>query len=514
MLQETFFKVLIVGSTKSGKSSLINYSADSRFDETYTPTIGADFSTKAIGDIRIQFWDLAGPKRFQNMSKVYFDNSKACILVIDNTNIETFDTAGWRECIRNWERRNGSKQIEVFLIALNKIDLEEGAVIQGEDLKNTPLEWAIDYEIPVVKTSAKTGQGVKDLFALLTNMLIEKESISQEPQPVNEDNILYIPRSWNSETREKLQLSEKIEALNIEQTKQHLNEQAIKNLHENIGRYNKIKTFERSSPLDKGVRGNDDESKSKLSKETIKENVRESNAKQSASSISRAGFREQTIEHYCPPSESEKIKNIPELNFNLLLEIIRENKAEEKKLKPDELTQYFIAYNIFNRFNMEMDSIRCLDKIISIAEESGSLAWKSYALNEYAEIFKDKEEYDAAIDYYKNALEIDRELNDPESIANDLHNIASLHYNQENYSKALKFFQEALKIDKDLNILSNQANRQWWIGSVFSKINKTQSALTYLKKALRLYNKLGYSEEAKEIQSFINNIDTVQNKQL
>ena len=514
MLQETFFKVLIVGSTKCGKSSLINYSVDSRFDEKYAPTIGADFSTKSIGDIKIQFWDLAGPKRFQNMSKVYFDNSKACILVIDNTNIDSFNTDGWRDCIRNWEREKGSKQIEIFLIALNKTDLEDEAVLQNDDLNNTPLEWAIDYNIPVVKTSAKTGQGVEDLFTLLTNLLIDEEGLSQEPQPLNEDNILYIPESWDSETRKKLQLSEKMETVKIEQTKQHLNEDALEKLHENIGRYNKIKTFERSSPLDKAIRGEEGKTKSKMSKDTIKANVRESNAKKSPTKINRAGFREQTIDHYCPPSESEKIKKISELNFNLLLEIIRENTAEERKLKPDEITQYFIAYNIFNRFNMEMESIKCLDKIISLAEDTGSLAWKSYALNEYAEIFKDKNEYSAAIDYYKDALEIDRELNDPESIANDLHNIASLHYNQENYSKALKFFQDALKIDKELNILSNQANRQWWIGSVFSKINKTQSALTYLKKALRLYNKLGYSEEAKEIQSFINNIDTIQNKQV
>jgi len=511
MSEERFFKVLIVGATKSGKSSIINYSVNSRFEQNIEPTIGADFSTKQMGKIKVQFWDLAGPERFQNMSKVYFDNSKACIMVIDNTDIDTFDTHGWRDCIKNWERENG-QQIGSYLIALNKVDHEEEAVIQNGVIKDTPLEWAIDHKIPVIKTSAKTGRGIRALLRLLVNILIQKEGLPQEPLNVNDENILYIPDSWDVQKRKQLQLSASKEDIAVKPIRKHLNDQALKQLHKNFERLNKIQTFERANPSERASKKDGDEPKSMVSKESIKKEVRDSNKKDSSSKLGRGGFREQTIDHYCPPSESDKIKNITELNFELLLKIIRSNITEEGKLKPDKLTQYFIAYNIFNKFKMDSDSIRCLEQIISLAEETGSQEWISYALNSSAEILKNKGEYDAAIHYYKNALEIDRELDDPEAIANELHNIASIYYNQENYSKALNFFKQALQIDKELNILSNQANRQWWIGSVFSKINKTQNALTYLKKALHLYNQLGCSEEAEEIQSVINNIQTVHNK--
>lgn len=281
-MQENFYKILVVGPTKSGKSTLIHYFLTSNYDRNIDQTIGADFSTKQIGELTFQFWDIAGPERFQDMSKVYFANSTACILVVDNSNRESFDTDGWKECIWNWEQKNTGKNIGLYMIALNKTDIEEQAVIQDGVLKNTPLEWAIDYEIPVVKTSAKTGKGIKDLKALLVNRLIEKEEIPHKALLLNSENVLYIPESWDLKTRKTFQTSEKMPKIETEQTKKHLNDQALKRMHENIERFNRARTFERSKPVKNAGDEEGSKSTSVVSKDTIKASVRESDTKGSS----------------------------------------------------------------------------------------------------------------------------------------------------------------------------------------------------------------------------------------
>ncbi|MBN1214424.1 MAG: GTP-binding protein [Candidatus Lokiarchaeota archaeon] len=199
------YKSIVIGSGGTGKTALINRYIHSIFDPTTKLTIGYDFYVGKMGEITLQIWDFGGQSRFQNVALTAFYGAKAVIYVVDYTRENTLDTAGWKELLWDYEK-NKSEIIKTSIIALNKIDFEEESISRSNDINGNKLKWAIDKQIPIVKTSAKTGQGVNDLFALLRNMIIYENKLSYKSYPINMNNITYIPDSWNFEKREKLNL--------------------------------------------------------------------------------------------------------------------------------------------------------------------------------------------------------------------------------------------------------------------------------------------------------------------
>jgi Ras-related protein Rab-7A len=89
-------KVIILGDSGVGKTSLMNQYVSNRFSEQYKATIGADFLTKEvmIDDklVTLQIWDTAGQERFQSLGVAFFRGADACILVYDMTDGKTFES--------------------------------------------------------------------------------------------------------------------------------------------------------------------------------------------------------------------------------------------------------------------------------------------------------------------------------------------------------------------------------------------------------------------------------------
>ena len=569
-MQEIFFKILMVGPKGAGKSSLLHYTTNCEFDPTITPTAGTDFCIKKAGrvdgvkEIKFQIWDLAGSKTFQNISKAYFSEAKACIFVVDKTRPTTFDTEGWNECLWGWETQNPNENIEFCLIALNKADLGNGIAIRNKSLRDTPLKWVKDKEIPIIETSAKTGQGIDDLFALLTNMLIYRENLKLEPKQIALKNIIYIPDSWSSEKKHNLNLMEKkeefasqssrelkVQAINEESEESHLgvenqevsnvetSERISESLHnttadKKLSEQSEEISVERESIQTK-IRTQSQEvsesredvelsiEKSQKNSEYIEESIirdvilyddalesllestRSENIVQPATS--KDNLKERIIETYCPDSISFKIKQISELTFEILRKIIQQYINEENILYQNEIDRYYISSKIFSYFDKNNEAINCLNRIISIARSNTNKEWESFAATRSAEILKQGKKFEEAIDYYKKALNVYKEMNNLEMQTSTLNNIASVYYKLEEYSKALTYFKEALQVDKKLGDISSQANREYWIGAIFSKINQKQDALLHLKNALNLYNQIGRREEAEEVRSFIDNLE-------
>lgn len=563
IMDESFYKVLMVGPEAGGKSSLLHFTKHCAFDPTLSSTAGADFCIKEVGKaengdlIKLQMWDLAGSKAFQGISKAYLPNSKACIFVVDASNPNTYDTTGWKDFIWEWEAQNADQTIGLYIIALNKVDLEDKATISNM-LEEYPLEWATDKKIPIVSTSAKTGQGVKDLFALLTNMLIYEKNINLKPQSIDLKNIVYIPESWSDEKRRKLNLVKVKEGLIMDNSKESLTQTPTESSHPSISHNNDQSYIHQEEPQQSEVSSQGVSSTSKQFHETNamtkdipsnKENLlkKESDFQDFSKSSedmeqriehpppkpeipeesiiknlileefsdivtnpnlpSKEKLKDILLERFCPKTELYKIKQIQNLTVEKLLELIKNNIDEEVLSDPSEIDRYFISYKIFNSFNKTDESFRSLNQIISIADSNQNLEWKSFAVVECAEIFKQKNQFDKAIQYYEKAIEIDKSLEKLDNVAFNLNHIASIYYKRENYSKALNYFQDALKVDKELGNIANQANREYWIGAIFSKINQNQNAVLHLKNALRLYTQLGHHEEAEEVRSFIDQIE-------
>merc|ERR1712078_475636 len=85
--KKVLLKVIILGDSGVGKTSLMNQYVNKKFSTQYKATIGADFLTKEVmvGDrlVTMQIWDTAGQERFQSLGVAFYRGADACVLVFD-----------------------------------------------------------------------------------------------------------------------------------------------------------------------------------------------------------------------------------------------------------------------------------------------------------------------------------------------------------------------------------------------------------------------------------------------
>ena len=106
------FKVLLVGNSVVGKSSLILRYVDQIWNDVFVPTIGVDFKVKSLEienkSIKLQIWDTAGQERFRNVISSYFKGAHGILLIFDITSRDSFKE------LENWlaeVEKNASTQI-------------------------------------------------------------------------------------------------------------------------------------------------------------------------------------------------------------------------------------------------------------------------------------------------------------------------------------------------------------------------------------------------------------------
>ncbi|EXB37795.1 Ras-related protein Rab7 [Morus notabilis] len=102
MRRRTLLKVIVLGDSGVGKTSLMNRYVHKRFSQQYKATIGADFVTKElqIDDrlVTLQIWDTAGQERFQSLGVAFYRGADCCVLVYDVNVMRSFDTLDtWHE---------------------------------------------------------------------------------------------------------------------------------------------------------------------------------------------------------------------------------------------------------------------------------------------------------------------------------------------------------------------------------------------------------------------------------
>merc|ERR1712167_311499 len=92
--KKVLLKVIILGDSGVGKTSLMNQYVNKKFSKQYKATIGADFLTKEvlIDDklITMQIWDTAGQERFQSLGVAFYRGADCCVLVYDVNMAKTF----------------------------------------------------------------------------------------------------------------------------------------------------------------------------------------------------------------------------------------------------------------------------------------------------------------------------------------------------------------------------------------------------------------------------------------
>lgn len=82
--KKTLLKVIILGDSSVGKTSLMNQYVNRKFSNQYKATIGADFLTKELTvddrTVTMQIWDTAGQERFQSLGVAFYRGADCCVL--------------------------------------------------------------------------------------------------------------------------------------------------------------------------------------------------------------------------------------------------------------------------------------------------------------------------------------------------------------------------------------------------------------------------------------------------
>ena len=168
---ELSIKILIIGDSQVGKTSLLLNYIDKIFPEEHISTIGVEYKEKFIKkddfNVKLQVWDTAGQERFRSITKSIYRNTNGVLFVYDITNKESFVN------VKNWikDTENMDKDIKGVIIG-NKIDLEEKRVIAKEDLE----EIGNKFKMPVLEVSAKNGININESFDKLVDELFKNKS--------------------------------------------------------------------------------------------------------------------------------------------------------------------------------------------------------------------------------------------------------------------------------------------------------------------------------------------------
>eukprot|EP00927_Polykrikos_kofoidii_P057382 TRINITY_DN51502_c0_g1_i1.p1 TRINITY_DN51502_c0_g1~~TRINITY_DN51502_c0_g1_i1.p1 ORF type:complete len:204 (-),score=47.65 TRINITY_DN51502_c0_g1_i1:59-670(-) len=165
---DLLFKLVLVGDSGAGKSSLLLRFADDAFTDSYT-TIGADFRLKTIivekKTIKLQIWDTATKERFRNSSNDC-RGADGIIMVYDICNRESFaHVDDWLNEVNRCVNETTSK-----ILIGSKADMVYKRQVSTEDAKKK----ADDLSIAFVETSAKDATNVETAFQMMSAELISK----------------------------------------------------------------------------------------------------------------------------------------------------------------------------------------------------------------------------------------------------------------------------------------------------------------------------------------------------
>lgn len=157
----------MLGSYSVGKTSLVRRFVSGIFDEKYQTSIGVKIDNKIVSstgkEVLLLLWDIYGEDRFQKVQMSYLSGMSGYLLVVDPTRRETLEDA-----LDLQKRVIEGKGAVPSILALNKCDLLQDWEIDPD--RFTQIEQTGQV---VIRTSAKTGEGVELAFSRLTQAMLE-----------------------------------------------------------------------------------------------------------------------------------------------------------------------------------------------------------------------------------------------------------------------------------------------------------------------------------------------------
>lgn len=174
---KVYHKVVFLGETSVGKSSIVTRFTRDEFFDFQEPTIGAAFQTKNIQldncNVIMEFWDTAGQERYRSLAPMYYRGASVAFIVYDITNPDTLNNAiYWINQIKNKGERNC-----IIVLLGNKNDLSERRIERETALNVSEMNNTMFSEV-----SAKTGSNINDIMIQVAKRLALIPQSLQKPE--------------------------------------------------------------------------------------------------------------------------------------------------------------------------------------------------------------------------------------------------------------------------------------------------------------------------------------------
>lgn len=190
-------KLLLIGDSGVGKSSLLLRFTEDKYDAQILSTIGVDFRVRflTVDGVRLKLaiWDTAGQERFRTLTASYYRGAQGIILVYDVGCRETFDN------VSHWiqeAEKHGTVPGSVKMIVANKVDIPRAvSTEEGRQL-------AAQLGTLFVETSAKTSVNVQKAFEELVTQILATPSLLANTRPIGSANRVFVaPHDGNLSPR-------------------------------------------------------------------------------------------------------------------------------------------------------------------------------------------------------------------------------------------------------------------------------------------------------------------------
>ena len=186
------FKILLIGDSGVGKTSLLNSFVKGTFEEHTKNTVGVDLKIKTFvlqnHTVKLSIWDTAGQERFRTLTSAYYRGAHGIICAYDMTCRTSFDNLSfWLKEVDHY-----STNLEaVKLLVANKVDRKEERTVSARE----GLEFAREMESLYIEASAKTQEGVQQAFEELVQKILENPVHQQQSKQNERQHIIVEPES-------------------------------------------------------------------------------------------------------------------------------------------------------------------------------------------------------------------------------------------------------------------------------------------------------------------------------
>ncbi|XP_052008897.1 EF-hand calcium-binding domain-containing protein 4B isoform X2 [Xyrauchen texanus] len=173
---DRLFKIILVGNSSVGKTSLLRRFCDDCFHPGTCATVGIDYSVKTLtvdnSQVALQMWDTAGQERYRSITKQFFRKADGVVVVYDITNEQTFTA------VRQWlasVQDGAGENIPIMLLG-NKTDLNT----QREIPLGTGEKLSKDFQLIFYECSAFSSHNVMESMVHMARVLKEQEDREKE----------------------------------------------------------------------------------------------------------------------------------------------------------------------------------------------------------------------------------------------------------------------------------------------------------------------------------------------